>query len=172
MGVSRRLNKLAKTIGAIVVLYADDPNGAGELIDELCSSPKRKKSAVRLNFILLLAWGAMRKASQLLGENPATVQVFTDRMCEAVYDKLGKSTDKIEPLLYDRWTTYSDCDLERGPAGLDELATSFDACCGDTIADPEMTRTYSLDPIRRLKVATEFMAFYSSIERPFVEALG
>ena len=103
MDVAAKLNKLAEDMGAIVVLYADDPNGARDLVDELCSNPKRKKKVVQLNLTLLLAWGAMMKASQLLGEYPAAVQAFTDRMCEAVYHNLGKSTNKIEPLLYDRW---------------------------------------------------------------------
>lgn len=172
MDVAERLNKLAEVMGAIVVAYADDSNGGGGLLDELCSDPKRKRKIVRLNLVLLFAWGATKKASQLFGEYPEAVQLFTDRLCETVYDNLGKNADKIEPLLYDRWSIYNDCEVESGPEGLEELAKSFDACCGDTIADPDMTRTYSLDPLRRIKIATEFMAFFSSIEGTFVRALA
>ena len=172
MDVDARLNKLAEVMGAIVVAYADDSNGGGGLLDELCSDPKRKRKVVRLNLVLLLAWGAMKKASQLLGEYPEAVQLFTDRLCETVYDNLGKNAETIEPLLYNRWSIYSDCEIESSPEGLEELAKSFDACCGDTIADPDMTRTYSLRSLRQMKIATEFMAFFSSIERTFVEALA
>ena len=125
-----------------------------------------------LNFVLLLAWTTMKKASQLLGEYPEAVQLFTDRLCETVYDNLGKDADQIEPLLYDRWSIYSDCEFESGPDGVMQLAKSFDACCGDTIVDPDMMRTYSLDLLRRMRIASDFMAFLHSVDGIFAKKLG
>lgn len=172
MDAESQLRWLGEQIGTIVVHYVDDPNCAREFVDELCSDPKLKRKDVRINLVLLFAWGAMIKASELLGDYPVAAQLFTDRMCETVYDQLGMRVKRIEPLLHDRWTIYGECGFERGPEGLEELAKSFDACCGDTIADPTITRSYSLDPLRRMKIATEFAAFFSGIEKTFVKALG
>jgi hypothetical protein len=163
MNANRKLARLADDLGQCIVLYVDRPSGCSQLIDLLTASNKRSRQAVRLNTILLLAWGTMKQGAIVFKEFPAAAQLLTDRLCETIYRLLGKPAEELEPFLYDRWTMFSDCWNEKDSNGLLRLSESFDATCGDLLPMASRLRQYSMNLQLHFLITNEFAAFCSAV---------